>query len=455
MTSILFERKPKTSGLEPFVIAMYSIIPGVGQLYNGKTKKGILFLSATFISLLMLYGSINPPSTLEFALFFLTVAKFLLGFIFKFDFEPSPAADFLINSIKFGGSFSTLLMITIIIFIIYSMVDAYLDADKALQKFDYKIISTDSTMFRFSESTASSYIIHSIAFALLFLISLFLVIPSKNKEQITEIEFILPQIESKKPPPPETTRRSTVQSIDQGKHEPKKPISPPQPSKPASMPPAVPKVVQQMIAAPPKPVSPPQPKSVPRPVPKVVERPALTQSQPQPAPIQNTQTVQDLPKAAPAPESASSEPASPGTTNAVAVIPRIPGAPGTAGTGNVGNPPPNSRPLAPSSIAAKKDIDFGPYMNELQRRIKRAWRPPRGNESKRVIVTFKINKAGELSNLAIKVGSEFEPADKAAILAIQAAAPFARLPEGAPNAVDIEFTFDYNVFGATGSYRQY
>ena len=94
-------------------------------------------------------------------------------------------------------------------------------------------------------------------------------------------------------------------------------------------------------------------------------------------------------------------------------------------------------------------------MNELQRRIKRAWRPPRGNESKRVIVVFKISRDGELSNLVIKKGSGFQPSDQAALLAIQNAAPFARLPEGAPNAVDIEFTFDYNVFGASGSYRQF
>ena len=455
MTSILFEQKPKSKRLEPLIIAFYSIIPGIGQLYNGKTTKGILFLLATFISLLMLFASLNPGSSLEFALITLTILRFLVGFIFKFDFHPSPAADFLMNSIKFGGSFSILLVVTIVSFVLYSMFDAYMDADKALQQYDYKIISTDSTMFRFSESTASSYIIHSVFFALLFLTSLFLVIPSKNKEQITEIEFILPQIESKKPPPPETQRRSTVQSIDQGKHIPNKPITPPQPARPLTAPPAVPKVVQQMIAAPPKPVVPQEPKAVPKPAPKAVERPALIQSQP--APIQNTTTsTQDLPKTAlPQPETQGSDSSSPGTVSAVAVLPKVPGAPGTGGVGAVGNPPPNARPLQPASIAAKKDVDFGPYMNELQRRIKRSWRPPRGNESKRVIVTFKINKTGELSNLNLKKGSGFEPADKAALLAIQTAAPFARLPEGAPTSVDIEFTFDYNVFGASGSYRQF
>ncbi len=454
MTSILFEQKPRGKGPEPFIAAIYSIVPGIGQLYNGKTKKGILFLFATFISVLMLFASVHPPSTLDFAMFFLGIAKLLLGFIFKFNFEPSPAAEFLMNSIRFGGSFSTSLILTIVAFVLYSMYDAYLDAEKAIQKFDYKVITTDSTMFRFSESTASSYIIHSIAFALLFLISLFLVIPTRH-EQITEIEFILPQIESKQPPPPETTRRSTVQSIDQGKHDPKKPISPPQPSKPASVPPPMPKVVQQMVIVPPKPVSPPQPKAAPKPLPKIADRPALIQAQPQPAPIQNQNQADELPRSAPAPESESADSTSPGTVVAQVIIPRVPGLPGTGGVGTLGNPPPNSMSLAPASIAARKDIDFGPYMNDLQRRIKRAWRPPRGNESKRVIVTFKINKVGELSDLVLKIGSGYEPSDKAALLAVQAAAPFARLPEGAPSIVDIEFTFDYNVFGSNSSYRQY
>ena len=453
MTSILFEEKPKTKGLDPLIIAMYSVIPGVGQLYNGKTKKGMLFLLATFLSLLMLYSSVNPKSTLEFAFVILAICKFTLGAFFKFDFKPSPAADFLMDTIKFGGSFSTLLLITIAGFVIYSIVDAYLDAEKATQNYDDRIISIDSTMFRFSESTTSSYILHALLFGTLFITSLFLVIPSKNREQITEIEFILPQVESKTPPPPEVTRRSTTQSIDQGKHIPKKEVTPITPSRPAAPPVAIPRIVQQMVSAPPKPISPPEPKAIPKPMPRIKEAPALTQAQP--APIQNTQTSEETKTQAPAPEAPSSEATSPGTTNAIVILPKVPGVPGTGGLGNAGNPPPNARAGEPPSIAARRDIDFGPYMNELQRRIKRAWKPPRGNESKRVIVTFKISTLGELSDLAIKVGSGADVADQAALLAVQAAAPFSRLPQGAPPKVDIEFTFDYNVFGAMGSYRQY
>lgn len=452
MTSILFKQKSKK--FEPIVIALYSIVPGIGQLYNGKTVKGTLFLIATFISILMLFSSIHPTSTLDFALTTLIICKFLLGFIFKFEIKPSPAAEFLMDSIKFGGTFSTLLITLIICFVIYSMIDAYMDAEKTLERYEYKIISTDSTIFRFSESTTGSYIIHSVFFSMLFLTSLFLVIPTKTKEQITEIEFILPQIESKKPPPPETKRRSTVQSIDQGRHIPNKPITPAQPSRPANPPPAVPRVIQQSVV-PPKPIAPQAPKVIPKPVPKVTEQEALTNIKPVPIQKSVSETQSQEQITAPAPESVAQEEASRGTVTAVAVIPRVPGLPGAGGLGAAGNPPPNPRPNAPPSLAAKRDIDFGPYMEELQRRIKRSWKPPRGNESKRVIVTFMISKAGALSDLNLKVTSGFELADRAALLAVQTAAPFSRLPEGAPPSVDIEFTFDYNVFGSSNQYRKY
>jgi len=225
MSSGLFKQKRRTNYEEPIVIAMYSVIPGIGQLYNGKTNKGILFLVASFVSLLMLLASVSPGSTLQISLVVLTILRFFVGFIFKFELEPSPAAEFLMSTIKFGGTFSTSLIVTIIGFVIYSIVDAYIDAEKTQEKVDRHLIATDSTRFRFSESTAGSYIIHATVFSLLFLASLFLVIPTKDKEQITEIEFIMPQIESKKPPPPETKRRSSVQSIDQGKQNPKRKLN--------------------------------------------------------------------------------------------------------------------------------------------------------------------------------------------------------------------------------------
>ncbi len=107
------------------------------------------------------------------------------------------------------------------------------------------------------------------------------------------------------------------------------------------------------------------------------------------------------------------------------------------------------------AIKARKDVDFGPYMAELQRRIKRVWFPPKIARSKRVQVIFKVHRNGEMTNLRLANSSGLTAADEAALKAIEAAAPFHPLPAGAPADVDIEFTFDYNVFngGGSGSFR--
>ena len=92
---------------------------------------------------------------------------------------------------------------------------------------------------------------------------------------------------------------------------------------------------------------------------------------------------------------------------------------------------------------------FGPFMADLQRRIKRAWYPSKGKESKRVVVRFKVHRLGELSDLQLERTSGDKIADDAALEAVRKAEPFENLPEGAADQVDIQFTFDYNVFGSS------
>ncbi len=96
--------------------------------------------------------------------------------------------------------------------------------------------------------------------------------------------------------------------------------------------------------------------------------------------------------------------------------------------------------------SAQKDVDFGPYMAKLQRQIKRSWFPPRGSESKRVVVVFKLNSEGIPSDVHTTQASGDSKADEAAIDAVKKATPFDKLPAGSPAVVDIQFTYDYNVF---------
>lgn len=124
---------------------------------------------------------------------------------------------------------------------------------------------------------------------------------------------------------------------------------------------------------------------------------------------------------------------------------------GGYGTGNMGNPGPGN-PSGPPGIDAIKSPNWGPYMRDLERRIKQNWNPPKGDASKRVVVLFRIGRDGRLLSIRIGKSSGSVSNDDAAKAAIELTAPFKPLPpEFKGNSIDIEFTFDYNVLGA--SYR--
>lgn len=150
---------------------------------------------------------------------------------------------------------------------------------------------------------------------------------------------------------------------------------------------------------------------------------------------------------APSPTRARSGGGGGGGGPAIAVAPSVPRFVGGGGEGQRVSP----------SGTAQADVDFGPYMADLQRRIKRAWFPPKGYEDKRVVVVFKVHRGGELSHLRLDHSSGVTVADEAALNAVQKAAKFRPLPAGAPDDVDIQYTFDYNVFsgGGRGVFRQF
>ena len=117
-----------------------------------------------------------------------------------------------------------------------------------------------------------------------------------------------------------------------------------------------------------------------------------------------------------------------------------------SGSGNAGNP--GGGGGAPG-IDALREPDFGPYMRELQRRIKMNWDPPKGNESKTVVLLFKIARDGRLLSSRVSRSSGLPTADRAALKAVELTAPFRPLPaDYKGQSIDIQFTFDYRVFGA-------
>ncbi|MBZ0188639.1 MAG: TonB C-terminal domain-containing protein, partial [Candidatus Obscuribacterales bacterium] len=85
------------------------------------------------------------------------------------------------------------------------------------------------------------------------------------------------------------------------------------------------------------------------------------------------------------------------------------------------------------------------YLVNLESRIKNAWFPPKNDVTKRLTAIFKIHKNGKMTDLRLATSSGDQVVDKACLAAVEKAAPFRPLPDGAPKDVDIKFSFDYNV----------
>ena len=105
-----------------------------------------------------------------------------------------------------------------------------------------------------------------------------------------------------------------------------------------------------------------------------------------------------------------------------------------------------NKPMSTVSKTIKSEINYDLYMQDLQRRIKLAWFPPKYPESKRVVVVFKVLRNGTLKDPKVIQSAGNSVADACALKALENASPFRPLPNGAPDDVDIQFTFDYNTF---------
>lgn len=330
-----------------------------------------------------------------------------------------------------------------------------------------------------------------------------LTIFEKPKAKVNDIEFVLVDKEET-PINPKTPYRADINSRAGGHHDPKRKVSMPSPapgapkpaSKPASKPAAKPaapktpatqnplqKIVKQVTQQAQQTPAPKKTAQQPAPAPKKVQqakpapptaRPSIKPpTTPRPVTKPSSSFTVPVPKGGTGSGRYTTGPisgsgatakgggaggktsAGSGTAPAPSLAPTggagsklaKSGGGGTGGYGNPGPGNPNGRP----GIDAIREPDFGPYMRELQRRIKMNWDPPKGNESKRVVLLFKIAKDGRLLSCSVFKSSGLPGADKAAINAVQATAPFRPLPaEFKGNSIDIQFTFDYNVFGASG-----
>lgn len=99
-------------------------------------------------------------------------------------------------------------------------------------------------------------------------------------------------------------------------------------------------------------------------------------------------------------------------------------------------------------VDAEQDVDFGPYMAALKRRVRRNWIAPESGSSRRTVLNFTVSRSGAVSRLRVVRSSGSSSSDQAAMDAVRRAAPFGSLPSPyRGDGIEINFTFDVNVFG--------
>ncbi len=305
-----------------------------------------------------------------------------------------------------------------------------------------------------------------------------------------DIEFVLVENPPEQPRDKNTKLRADRATRSGGERIPNKPLAEPQQSAgaPASQQPAQPQ---------PQPAQPKQQtaKTTPQPAAKPSQKPAA-QSAPKPSPKpappapklpKPTEVASARPTLPPnplAPQIKVPTPSNPKTATTGPIMSSSSGSGSSGGSAGSGTPGPQqipgtvSRNLASTSpstggaggaggggrnafnqggspgggggragVDALPEPDFGPYIAELQRRIKRNWRPPTADNSKRVVAMFTIAKDGRLLNLSVQQTSGTKVVDDAALSAVRLSAPFPPLPAGhRDNSVQVQFTFDYDVY---------
>lgn len=205
----------------------------------------------------------------------------------------------------------------------------------------------------------------------------------------------------------------------------------------------------------PEPLDTPQPEPQPQPVVKQPEpvpqepAPAKPDLLPQPkavAPVANAKPAEPAPRKRRTRSSAVGG-GSPSSLLGGTVTASSSRSAGNGGFGDSGDFNPD-RNGPGQGVDTEQDVDFGPYMAALKRRVRRNWIAPESGNSRRTVLNFMVSRGGGVSRLRVVRSSGSSSSDQAAMDAVRRAAPFGSLP-GAyrGDGIEINFTFDVNVFG--------
>jgi TonB family protein len=97
--------------------------------------------------------------------------------------------------------------------------------------------------------------------------------------------------------------------------------------------------------------------------------------------------------------------------------------------------------VEPDSAAKARKAFLISCISQVSAQVKKHWSPPESGPAGHVVVTWKIYQDGRISNLKVTKHSANKDDDRAAVNAVQKAAPFKPLPKGSA-PIEIEYNFE-------------
>lgn len=98
-----------------------------------------------------------------------------------------------------------------------------------------------------------------------------------------------------------------------------------------------------------------------------------------------------------------------------------------------------------NSVQISDGVNFQPYMDEVQSRMKKTWKPVDTSKSAKIMVLFKVMKNGEISGIKIVNSDAGEANNRSVINALKQVSPLPPLPMAYKGEnIDINFTFAIN-----------
>jgi TonB family protein len=98
-----------------------------------------------------------------------------------------------------------------------------------------------------------------------------------------------------------------------------------------------------------------------------------------------------------------------------------------------------------ATYVCKAGLDFSKYKEDVQRRLKRGWFPPRSSTSTSVTVRFSVLRSGEFTHPVVVKSNGDYMQNMAAIKAVNSAERARPLPVGSPPRIGLEIELAYNV----------